>query len=166
MSVAHIHAAVLTVSDKGYAGERVDESGAVWGVLGTYADVTERQHQDEDLREARRSIREYQKTTSDLAGTIDLLLSYVEAGTRFTNSFGDINESFYMSLESALGEMADLLRTPTGRLHYAIFQPRLEKLRRATYGIGWGYGDAVQETLAQLDADLGSFAERDFDAEH
>ena len=28
MSAAHIHAAVLTVSDKGYAGERVDESGA------------------------------------------------------------------------------------------------------------------------------------------
>ena len=119
-----------------------------------------------DLREARRSIREYQKTTSDLAGTIDLLLSYVEAGTRFTNSFGDINEGFYLSLESALGEMADLLRTPTGRLHYAIFQPRLEKLRRATYGIGWGYGDAVQETLAQLDADLGSFTEQNFDAEH
>ncbi len=28
MSAAHIQAAVLTVSDKGYAGERVDESGA------------------------------------------------------------------------------------------------------------------------------------------
>jgi molybdenum cofactor synthesis domain-containing protein len=28
VSAAHIHAAVLTVSDKGYAGERVDESGA------------------------------------------------------------------------------------------------------------------------------------------
>ena len=28
-----------------------------------------------DLREARRSIREYQKSTADLAGTIDLLLS-------------------------------------------------------------------------------------------
>ena len=27
-----------------------------------------------DLREARRSIREYQKSTADLAGTIDLLL--------------------------------------------------------------------------------------------
>jgi molybdopterin adenylyltransferase len=28
MSAAHIQAAVLTISDKGYAGERVDESGA------------------------------------------------------------------------------------------------------------------------------------------
>ena len=28
MSAAHIHAAVLTISDKGYAGEREDESGA------------------------------------------------------------------------------------------------------------------------------------------
>jgi hypothetical protein len=30
-----------------------------------------------DLREARRSIREYQKTTADLAGTIDLLLTSI-----------------------------------------------------------------------------------------
>jgi len=64
-----------------------------------------------NLGDARRSIREYHKTTSDLAGTIDLLLTYVEKGTDFTNDFGDIDEGFYNSLESALGEMTDLLKT-------------------------------------------------------
>jgi hypothetical protein len=108
-----------------------------------------------DLREARRSIREYQKSTADLVGTIDLSLSYVEAGTRFTNSFGDINENFYNSLESALNDLTDLLRTPAGRPLYQRFQPRLAQLWRATYGIGWGYGDAVSEMLGQLAADLG-----------
>jgi two-component system, cell cycle sensor histidine kinase and response regulator CckA len=34
-----------------------DASGAVSGVLGTYADVTERRHQEEELREARRMLR-------------------------------------------------------------------------------------------------------------
>lgn len=116
-----------------------------------------------DLREARRSIREYQKSTSDLAGTIDLLLSYVEAGTRFTNSFGDINEAFYNSLESALSDLADLLRTPAGRPLYPRFQPRLAQLGRATYGIGWGYGDAVNEILGQLDAEAGSWVEPEVD---
>ncbi len=85
---------------------------------------------------------------------IDLLLSSVEAGTRFTNSFGDINEAFYTCLESALGEMADLLCAPAGQSLYPRFQPRLDKLLRAAGGIGWGYSDAVNETLGQLAADL------------
>jgi hypothetical protein len=39
---------------------------------------------------------------------------------------------------------------------YPRFQPRLAQLGRATYGIGWGYGDAVSEMLGQLAADLGA----------
>ena len=42
-----------------------------------------------DLRSARRAIRDYRKATSDLAGTVDLMLTYVESGTEFTNQFGD-----------------------------------------------------------------------------
>jgi two-component system cell cycle sensor histidine kinase/response regulator CckA len=34
-----------------------DESGAVWGVLGTYNDITERQQRNDELREARRMLR-------------------------------------------------------------------------------------------------------------
>ncbi len=42
-----------------------------------------------DLRAARRTIRDYRKATSDLAGTVDLMLTYVKSGTDFTNQFGD-----------------------------------------------------------------------------
>ena len=42
-----------------------------------------------DLRSARRTIRDYRKATSDLVGTVDLMLTYVESGTEFTNQFGD-----------------------------------------------------------------------------
>jgi hypothetical protein len=42
-----------------------------------------------DLRSARRAICDYRKATSDLAGTVDLMLIYVESGTEFTNQFGD-----------------------------------------------------------------------------
>ena len=59
-----------------------------------------------DLRSARRTIRDYRKATSDLVGTVDLMLTYVESGTEFTNQFGDISESFYNSLESVLDEVA------------------------------------------------------------
>src|SRR3990172_91626 len=66
----------------------------------------------------------------DRGGKIELLLTYVESGTRFTNDYGDINESFYSSLESALGEMADLLKTPEGVRLYPQFQKRIEALAR------------------------------------
>ena len=61
------------------------------------------------LGEARKAIRDYRKATGNLEGTIDLMLAYVENGTEFTQEFGDINESFYNSLESVLNEMAQLL---------------------------------------------------------
>ena len=62
------------------------------------------------LAEARKAIRDYRKATGNVAGTVDLLLTYVENGTEFTQQFGDINEAYYNSLESALNELATLLR--------------------------------------------------------
>src|SRR5262245_16497047 len=61
------------------------------------------------LAEARKAIRDYRKATGNVPGTIDLLLTYVENGTEFTRQFGDINEGYYNSLESALNELVALL---------------------------------------------------------
>lgn len=62
------------------------------------------------LAEVCKAIRDYRKATGNLAGTIDLMLTYVENGTQFTREFGDINEAYYNSLESVLHEMTQLLR--------------------------------------------------------
>src|SRR5689334_11242652 len=48
-----------------------------------------------NLREARQAIRDYRKATSDLAGTLELMMTYVENGTAFTREYGDISEGFY-----------------------------------------------------------------------
>jgi hypothetical protein len=108
-----------------------------------------------DLRSARRTIRDYRKATSDLAGTVDLMLTYVESGTDFTNQFGDISESFYNSLESVLDEMVGLLRTTEGAALYPRFQDRVSRLARIASGIGWGYGDHVTEQVELLEAEVG-----------
>jgi len=108
-----------------------------------------------DLRSARRTIRDYRKATSDLAGTVDLMLTYVESGTDFTNQFGDINEPFYNSLESVLDEMVGLLRTAEGAALYPRFQDRVSRLGRAASGIGWGYGDHVTEQIELLETEIG-----------
>jgi len=76
------------------------------------------------LTEARKAIRDYRKATGNLTGTIDLMLTYVENGTEFTWQFGDINESFYNSLESMLFELTELLLSRGSDL-YPRFRERV-----------------------------------------
>lgn len=107
------------------------------------------------LAEARKAIRDYQKATGNLAGGIDLMLTYVENGTEFTREFGDINESFYNSLESVLNEMVRLLSRESPEL-YPRFRDRIQRLATLANGIGWGYGDAVCDQVFCLEQKLGS----------
>jgi len=58
------------------------------------------------LRDARRLIRNYQKATKDSSGTLDLMLHYMETGTEFTNSYGDIKRAVLQQLESVLVDFA------------------------------------------------------------
>ena len=106
------------------------------------------------LAEARKAIRDYRKATGNLTGTIDLMLTYVENGTEFTHEFGDINESFYNSLESVLNEMAQLLLRE-GSEFYPRFRKRVQRLATRADGIGWGYGDALRDQVYQLESELG-----------
>ena len=105
------------------------------------------------LAEARKAIRDYRKATGNVAGTIDLLLTYVENGTEFTQQFGDINEAYYNSLESALKELAALLRG-AGREMYPRFRDRFVRVEQLANHIGWGYGDYVREQIALLEDEL------------
>jgi hypothetical protein len=106
------------------------------------------------LAEARKAIRDYRKATGNLTGTIDLMLTYVENGTEFTHEFGDINESFYNSLESVLNEMAQLLLRE-GKELYPRFRERVQRLATRADGIGWGYGDVLRDQVYQLENELG-----------
>ena len=105
------------------------------------------------LAEARKAIRDYRKATGNVAGTIDLLLTYVENGTEFTQQFGDINEAYYNSLESALNELATLLRGE-GRECYSQCRDRLARVAQLANHIGWGYGDYVCDQVALLEDEL------------
>jgi hypothetical protein len=106
------------------------------------------------LAEARKAIRDYRNATGNLTGTIDLMLTYVENGTEFTHEFGDINESFYNSLESVLNEMAQLLLRE-GAEFYPRFRERVQRLTSHADHIGWGYGDAVRDQVHHLESKLG-----------
>ncbi|MBW6486700.1 MAG: hypothetical protein K0B01_11190 [Syntrophobacterales bacterium] len=106
------------------------------------------------LREARKAISDYRKATCNLAGTVELLMTYVENGARFTREYGDIDERFYDSVESALEELADLLHAEAREM-YPQLRDRLTRVERMTDGIGWGFHDFIGDVVRQLEKDLG-----------
>jgi len=106
------------------------------------------------LGEARKAIRDYRKATNDLPGTAELLMTYVENGTQFTHLYGDINEPFYRSVESALNELSVLL-CGEARETYPQFRDRLEKVNQMADSVGWGFGDFVADVVGELEDRLG-----------
>jgi hypothetical protein len=78
---------------------------------------------------------EARKATGNLPGTVELLMTYVENGAKFTREFGDIDERFYNSVESVLEELAVLLRGEAQGM-YPQFRARLGRVERMTDGIG------------------------------
>ena len=106
------------------------------------------------LGEARKAIRDYRKASGNLPGTAELLMTYVENGAEFTQDYGDIDERFYSSVESALDELAALLRGEA-RGMYPQFSERLARVEQMTDGIGWGFHDYVGDVVGQLEEELG-----------
>jgi len=105
------------------------------------------------LGEARKAIRDYRKATGNIPGTAELLMTHVEKGAEFTNEYGDIDERFYSSIESALDELAALLRSEAGL--YPQFADRLASVEQLTDGIGWGFHDFITDVVVGLEDELG-----------
>jgi len=105
------------------------------------------------LSEARKAIRDYRKATGNLPGVAELLLTYVEQGAEFTHDYGDIDEPFYNSLESALDELAALLHNEA-RGVYPQLSERLARVEQITDGIGWGFHDYIGDVVAWLEEEL------------
>lgn len=106
------------------------------------------------LGEARKAIRDYRKAAGNIPGTAELLMTFVENGTRFTHEYGDMDERFYDSVESALDELAALLRGEAREM-YPQFRDRLARVEQLTDGIGWGFHDFVRDVVGQLEGELG-----------
>ena len=105
---------------------------------------------DPDLAAARKAIRDYRKVSNDLGGMLELMLVYLEEGTRFTCEFGDMYAGYYDSLCSVLDDFARKLRAEDAREYLDQFRERLLRLAIKANGIGWGFGDYVCDTVAVL----------------
>jgi hypothetical protein len=70
------------------------------------------------------------------------MIFYVEIGVNYTNSYGNIDEDFYYSMESMYEQAinfieANKLKKP--------FKDRCLRIVNETEGIGWGFHDQLCE---------------------
>jgi len=93
------------------------------------------------LAEAKKAITTFKKITNDEIKTMDLMIFYVEIGTEFTVTYGDINERFYSSMES----MYEKVLTSCNEEMFTFFNDRLLGILEASNEIGWGYPDSLNE---------------------
>jgi hypothetical protein len=98
------------------------------------------------LSVARKSITGYKKLAPPAASLADLMLFYVEMGVRYTDTYGDINESFYSSMETMYERAVELL---TASHLQDEFEERCRRIVADTRHIGWGFHDTLSEIYNQ-----------------
>ena len=97
------------------------------------------------LSVAKKAVNDFTKATDNITHTVDLIIHYVEQGVEFTTMYGDINESFYCSLESIFETAIELIQKKESLATH--FLPRLKKIVFETSGMGWGFHDYLSEVF-------------------
>lgn len=94
------------------------------------------------LSVAKKAITEFKKISSDKSLIAELMLFYVENGVHYTDCYGDINEQFYLSMESMYEQTLDLI---TDNNLVDTFKDRCLKILNDTADMGWGFHDQLDD---------------------
>lgn len=94
------------------------------------------------LSVAKKAISEFKKINDNPELLAELMLFYVENGVKFTVSYGDIYEQFYISME---GVYERVLKLITENRLKEKFAERCHKVVTDTTGIGWGFHDQLSD---------------------
>ncbi|WP_027360579.1 DUF6155 family protein [Desulforegula conservatrix] len=95
------------------------------------------------LSVAKKAITEFKKLSEDKKSIADLMIFYVEMGVQFTDNYGDIDEPFYLSMESMYGRA---LKFIVDNNLIDDFNVRCLKIVNDTKDMGWGFHDQLYET--------------------
>jgi hypothetical protein len=103
------------------------------------------------LRDATATIRQYARATGDVAGTIDLMLEFVEAGTEQAADLGYGDDAYFTALEHKVNEIVRLLNDLPDN-ERRVLTERISRLGAYEGAIGWGYGDFLADVAAKVAA--------------
>ncbi len=104
-----------------------------------------------NVRDAAASIVEYRRSTGDASGTVDLMLTFVEAGTEQAADLGCGDEAYFNALQIRLDAVAKEFDTLPADVRAKV-RTRLGRIQVRAQDVGWGFGDAVDEVVHALDA--------------
>lgn len=94
------------------------------------------------LSVAKKAISDYKKVSCSDKNLADIMLFYVECGIEFTNTYGDINERFYSSMQSVYASTCEFIVKSNQERE---FQERAQNIVTETVEYGWGFHDAIVE---------------------
>lgn len=105
---------------------------------------------DVQLRMGKKAISDYAKANpNDITGKVDLMLFYVECGTRYTLDYGDIDGPFYNSLSSMVERILQIApQLPPEGFQQCL--ARMDALASKGRRIGWGYGGHLTKAANEL----------------
>lgn len=101
------------------------------------------------LRDATAAITEYRRSTGDVPGTVDLMLTFIEAGTEQAADLGYGDEDYFSALENKIDAVVKSWPALPAETR-AKAATRLAWVRERAKDIGWGYGDYVDDVVARL----------------
>jgi len=115
-------------------------------ILNKYKDIIrneffpERGNGKARLSVAKKAITEFKKISQDKALIADLMIFYVEVGVEYTNTYGDIYESFYLSMEGVYEQAVNFIFDNDISI---LFKERCEEIVHDTDGMGWGFHEEL-----------------------
>jgi hypothetical protein len=92
------------------------------------------------LSVARKTVSDYRKVSDSKFGIADVMLYYVEIGVQFTDTYGDIDEAFYNSMESMYERAVKYI---VQHKMQGQFEERCRKIVADTSEMGWGFHDGL-----------------------
>jgi hypothetical protein len=99
-----------------------------------------------NLAVARKAVNDFKKISTSSFDIANIMIFYVENGVEFTNEYGDINESFYSSIECMFESALKYIRVTEQEEE---FYTCCEKIVNDTSGIGWGFHDTLSDLFAE-----------------
>ena len=101
--------------------------------------------QNFSLKSAKKVISDFKKICHNKENLAELMLYYVECGVEFTNTYGDINESFYYSIETMYRNFVNKINSFTDDSYYIKNKKRIDEVYYSSLDIGWGFGDEIED---------------------
>jgi len=100
-----------------------------------------------NLKQGKQAISDFKKLGPSECFVADLMLFYVETGVQFTNDFGDIDQTFYSSLESTFAAALKVMKKEDV---LDKFKDRAAGVLKNTQNIGWWFHETLSDTFYEF----------------